>query len=282
MPRLQTFLTALTLLPSVSLAVAPAQVPPNGKGQGFIGNIGNLYPPPSGDWLTSTLCYCRSPTHAQEVYQYEKAHIFQHEYYNYHSNATFIVDHKCLTEAVGEGDQCIVPNMGGDNEDWFREDPYVCKKFARTEEEQRLQANSKRSTRREKQRREKKKKKRSKWPNWLAPHNCIANCDPGPFSHDPDALANRAHDKVCFSVGTNFYGMVKMELRFNGQHRVMKRLGDQGRVQTALDDVQGHCEDLCQSTFGMPAEMKIMDKRAGGGSRQFLYTSLDDMCDHCK
>lgn len=263
MSRLQTFLTALILLPSVSLAVPPAQVPPNGKGQGFIGNIGKLYPPPSGDWLTSTLCYCRSPTQAQEVYQYEKAHIFQHEYYNYHSNATFIVNHKCLTEAVGEGDQCIVPNIGGDNVDWFREDPYVCKRFARTEEEQTLQANSKR--------------------NSLTPHNCIWNCDPGPWSHDPDPLLpNREHDKVCFSVGTNFYGMVKMELRFNGQHRIMQKPGDQGRLQTAFDDVQGHCEDMCQNTFGMRAEMKIIDKRAGGGSRQFLYTSLDDMCDHCK
>ena len=39
---------------------------------------------------------------------------------------------------------------------------------------------------------------------------------------------------------------------------------------------------MCQRMFKMPVDMDINDKRADGGSRQFVYTKLDDMCDHCK
>ncbi|KAF6217503.1 hypothetical protein HO133_006841 [Letharia lupina] len=273
MPLLQTFLTALTLLPSISLAVAPAQVPPNGKGLGFISNLEDLYPEPTGDWLTSTLCYCHSPIHAKEKWQYEKAHIFQHEYYNYHSNATFIVDHMCLSRAHTEGDQCNRPNVGGDNNDWLMQKRYVCKDFPRTEEEKVRQANSKRSTR------------RGKRAEPIAQHmvSCVQDCDPGAYAPDvPDPSPHPKFDRVCFGVDTDFYGMDEMELKFNRQHRKMESPGQQGRVQTEFEEVQGYCEDMCQSMFKMPVDMKINDKRAGGGSRQFLYTSLDDMCDHCK
>ena len=269
MPRLQPFLAALALLPSISLAVAPASVPPNGKGHGFIGDLDNNHPPPNGDWLTSTLCYCRSTTPAKEMYEYDRAHIFQHEYYNYHSNATFILDHVCLSEDA----QCVEPNIGGDNIGWFREDPFVCKTFPRTEEEQILQANSKRST-------GPKKEEKRKWPGWLwKPHGCILDCEPGPFDHSPPKPADH-QDKVCFAVNNNYYGTTKMELMFNGQHRKMHK-GEQGRIQTDAEEVHGYCEDVCQSEWGWPADMKIDDKQAGGGSRQFVYTSLDDMCDHC-
>lgn len=256
----------------MSLAVAPAQVPPNGKAHGFISNLDNLYPQPTGDWLTSTLCYCHSPIRAKEKWQYEKAHIFQHEYYNYHSNATFVVDHMCLSRARTEGDQCIRPNIGGDNNNWLMENRYVCKKFLRTEEEKVLQQNSKRRTRRG-----------SRGPMDGNVISCLVDCDPGAYGPDPpDPSSHPDNDKVCFGVDTDFYGMDEMELKFNRQRRRMEAPGEQGRVQTKFEEVQGHCEDMCQSHFEMPADMKINDKRAGGGSRQFLYTALDDMCDHCR
>lgn len=269
MPTLLAFVTALALLPSVSLAVAPAQVPPNGKAHGFISNLDNLYPEPTGDWLTSTFCFCHSPVHAKKIFEYEKAHIFQHEYYNYHSNATFVVDHMCLSKAHYQGDQCRRPNVGGDNSDWLLDAPYVCKKFPRTEEESIRQGNSKRSTR--------KREKRG------PPFECLWNCDPGAYDRDPpDPSSHRHQDKVCFATDTSFYGTWKMEMKFNEQHRKMYKPGAQGRVQSDPKEVQGYCEDMCQKTFGMPVDMKINDKRADGGSRQYLYTSLDDMCDHCK
>ena len=277
MPRLQTFLTALTLLPSMSMAVAPVQAPPNGKAHGFISNLENIYPPPTGDWLTSTMCYCRAPTPAKEIYQFEKAHIFQHEYYNYHSNATFVVDHLCLSRAQAEGDHCERPNIGGDNNDWLLETPYeyICKTFARTEEEKVQQGNSKRQ--------EEVQQGISKRQGH-EPVVCSEDCDPGPYSNDlPEPTSHREHDKVCFAVGKNYYGLgSKMDVKFNDQHRTMRKNGDQGRVETGAQDVQGYCEDMCQTTFGMPADMKLKDKRADGGSRQYVYTAVDDMCDHCK
>ena len=273
MPRILTSLTALTLLLSVSLAVAPAQVPPNGKAHGFIHDLGTMYPPPSGDWLISTLCYCHSGTPAKENNQFEKAHIFQHDYYNYHSNATFVVDHMCLSRARTEGDKCIRPNAGGDNDDWLMEKRLVCKKFPRTEEERLGQANSKRRTRLGKRRND----------IFQGSPICIGNCEPGPYGPDePDKSSHPRHDKVCFGVDTDFYGMDEMEITFNGQRRKMEKDGDQGRIKTDFTEVEGYCEDMCQRTFKMPADMKINDKRADGGSRQFQYTLLDDMCDHCK
>lgn len=272
MSRILTLLATLTLLLSVSLAVTPAQVPPNGKAHGFISNLDNLYPQPEGDWLTSTLCYCRSPV-TKDNNEYEKAHIFQHEYYNYHSNATFIVDHLCLAGTHTQGDKCNRPNVSGDNNDWLMQQRNVCKRFPRTEEEKVQQGNSKRSTRR----------KRLQLPHMPTPAVCEFNCEPGPYGPDPeDKSSHPDHDKVCFAVDASFYGMKAMEVKFNRQRRRMDKLGEQGGVKTKFEEVQGYCEDMCQSRFKMPADMKITDQRAAGGSRQILYTKLDDMCDHCK
>lgn len=271
MPPLQTFLTALTLLPSLCLAVAPALVPPNGKAHGFISNINSPYPnPPTGDWLTSTMCYCHSPTPAKEIYQFDKARIFQHEYYNYHSNATFVVDHLCLARSGPRGDLCERPNSGGDNSDWFLETPdqlvaeYVCKKFARSEEEKVQQGISKRQGR--------------------EPEACYFHCDPGPFGPDPpDPSSHREHDKVCFRVDWDFYGPGRyMQVKFNEQERTMDNHHKEERVRTDFPEVHWYCDQMCHRTFGMPADGKINDKRADGGSLQFVYTSMNDMCDHCK
>lgn len=105
----------------------------------------------------------------------------------------------------------------------------------------------------------------------------------GPFEPDPeDKSSHPDHDKVCFAVDTNFYGKDEMEVKFNRQRRRMEKAGEQGRVKTAYEEVRGYCEDMCQRTFKMPVDMDINDKRADGGSRQFVYTKMDDMCDHCK
>ena len=288
MPRLQTFfaqtfLVHLILLPSLSLAVNPAQVPPNGKARGFISDLENLYPsPPSGDWLTSTMCYCHAPVHVDEISMYEKAHIFQHEYYNFHSNSTFILDHICLSHARFERDQCVRPNIGGDNNDWIGDYSgtyvhsglYVCKKFPRTKDENTRQGNSntKRSMR----------MNRRKIPHWPHLPTCYGHCPPGPFDEPEEQSFHPDHDKVCFAVDTNFYGPKKMEVKFNRQRREMSKDGHQGRIQTPFEEIQDICEDVCQSRFQMPADMEIDDKRAEGGSRQYIYTDMDDMCDHCK
>ena len=272
MSPILTLLATLTLLLSVSLAVTPAEVPPNGKAHGFISNLNNLYPQPDGDWLTSTSCFCRAPA-TQEKSGYDKAHIFQHEYYNYHSNATFVVDHLCLGVTHFEGDNCNRPNVGGDNNDWLMHQRDVCKKFPRTEEEKVRQGNSKRST----------WTKRLHVPHMPDPPICEVDCDPGPYREDPeDQSSHPDHDKICFAVDASFYGMDTMEVQFNRQRRRMKKIGDQGGVKTRFDEVQGYCADMCQSKFNMAPDMKVADKRAAGGSRQVVYTKLDDMCDHCK
>ena len=273
MLHLQISFAALTLLPSLSLAVAPAQIPPNGKGPGFLSDLGNLWPEPTGDWLTSTFCFCHKPEHMKEEWQYEKAHIFQHEYYNYHSNATFMTEHMCLARARTQGDRCVTPNVLGDNRDWHLDDIWTCKKFPRTDDEKMRQETSKRSTRRVKR----------KTPHMNESPICIWNCDMGPFQPDPaNESSHPDHDKVCFSVDTDFYGLATMSVKFNRQRRKMAKPGQMGRVKTAFDEVQGYCEDMCQRTFKMPADMKINDLRADGGSRQYVYTDLDDMCDHCR
>ena len=276
MPHFQAIFAILLLLASVSLAVAPAQVPPNGKARGFISNLDKAYAKPTGDWLTSTYCYCHSPVRERETWKYEKAHIFQHEYYNWHSNATFVANHLCLARAHREGDQCIRPNMdGNDNMDWWKpagKGGYVCKKFERTEEEKIRQANSKRSTRREKR----------NAPHFPSPGACQKHCEMGPFEPDPEEKSSHpAHDTVCFNVAQNFYGQDNLEFKFNRQKR--KEKGSQGgMVKTGYQEVRGYCEDICQKTFKMPVDMDIDDPRAFGGSRQFVYTELDDMCDNCK
>lgn len=269
MHRLLLSLAAsLILLPSLSQAVLPVQVPPNGKASGFLGNLGGAFPPPTGDWLTSTLCYCHSPVRVPENWRYEKAHIFQHEYYNHHSNATFVADHMCLSRARKQGDKCNRPNVQGDNNDWLQENPFVCKKFPRSTDETLRQIHS---------------RPRRNAPHLTTPPLCPQHCDMGPFTPDPDeASRHPKQDKVCFAVATNFYGMDEMEIKFNHQRRRMEKDATQGRVKTPFPLVQGYCEDLCQRNFGMPADMQINDKRADGGSRQFVYTELDDMCDNCK
>ena len=279
MARHLLFLAALILLFSLSCAVPPVSVPPNGKFNGYL-KSNNEFPDPTGDWLTSTLCYCHSPIRVsdawQDDYKYEKAHIFQHEYYNFHSNVTFVTNHMCLSKAHYQGDQCVHPNVGGDNNDWRMEGRFTCKKFKRTDDEKRRQVHSKRSTRRGKRR----------VPHMPTMPHCLAgfeSCDKGTYAPDPEDKSNSPdHDKVCFSTDTGFYGKDEFDVKFNRQRRRMVKALDQGRIQTDSDSVRGYCEDLCQSHFKMPVDMYINDKRAGGGCRQFVYTDVDDMCDHCK
>lgn len=256
------------------MAVAPAQIPPDGKGHGFISNLNKGWPIPTGDWLTSTFCYCHSPIRQPENWKYEKAHIFQHEYYNYHSNATFVAQHICLARAHREGDQCIRPNyLDRDNVDWYKKGGWICKKFERTEEEKIRQAHWSLPPRREKR----------NAPHFKSGGVCAKECDMGPFAPDPEEKSSHPdHDKVCFNVAMNFYGEVEMELKFNRQKRKMEKDRQAGRVKTDFQVVRGYCEDMCQKNFKMPPDMDIDDPRAMGGSRQFVYTDLDDMCDSCR
>ena len=277
MPRFQAIFAILLLLASLSLAVTPAKIPPNGKGRGFLSNLNNLdkvYPIPTGDWLTSSYCYCHSPVREPEEWRYEKAHIFQHEYYNYHSNVTFVAQHLCLARAGIEEDQCVRPNMDRDNMDWYRPFPmgqrdYICKTFDRTEEEIIAQSSTKKGKRFA--------------PHFPSPGICKQHCDEGPFAEPKEESSHRKHDNVCFTVGSNnFFGVTEMGIKFNHQKRAMRNGHQAGRLKSDYMEVQEFCEDMCQKEFQMPVDMDIRDPRAMGGSRQFIYTDMDDMCDHCK
>ena len=160
--------------------------------------------------------------------------------------------------------------------DWYRvhgKDGLICKKFERTEEEKIRQAHSKRSTRKDKR----------NAPHFKSSPVCVpGNCDFGPFEPDPEEKSSHpSHDTVCFNVAMNFYGLNELEIKFNRQKRKEKN-GGAGRESTGYQEVQGFCEDMCQKNFKMPVDMDINDPRAGGGSRQWVYTDLDDMCDNCR
>ena len=273
MQGLQVLITALTLLPFPSLAVVPVEVPPDGKAIGFISDLGGRYPQPTGDWLTSTLCYCHSPIQVTEDWRYEKAAIFQHEYYNYHSNATFVLDYKCLSRARQQGDQCVRPNLDSNNNNWYKENPdTVCKDFPRTEEEKIRQGHSKRLT-----------KKGNRGPMDGTRWTCLFDCNLGPYAPEtPQPASHRDHDKLCLRVGHEYFGTREMEIKFNFQRRDSDKDGEQGRDSYGWLDVNEYCEDMCQKNFQMPCDTNTKDKQTNGGSRQYVYTSMDDMCDHCK
>ena len=273
MQGLQVLITALTLLPSLSLAVAPVPVPPNGKAIGFISDLGQTYRKPTGDWLTSTLCFCHSPTRVTEDWRYEKAAIFQHEYYNYHSNATFVLDYKCLSRARIEGDQCIRPNLDDNNNGWYKEnDNVVCKDFPRTEEEKIRQGHTKRMT-----------KRGNRGPMDGTRWTCLFDCNLGPYAPEtPQPASHRDHDKVCFKVGHEYFGTTEMDMTFNFQRRDSDHDGEQGRESYGWFDVKDFCDAKCKENFQMPMDNNTKDKQTKGGSRQYVYTAMDDMCDHCK
>ena len=115
----------------------------------------------------------------------------------------------------------------------------------------------------------------------------------GPFAPDPDEKAHHPmQDKVCIGVGMSFYGKRDMEIKFNRQFRKMKKVKDmpdplpllapQGRVKTGDAEVQPICTDMCKKHFDMPVHMRLDDYEADGGSRQYTFTYVDDMCDNCK
>lgn len=283
MPRFQAIFQAVfavpLLLASVSLAVTPVKVPPNGKGYGFISNTNNLgkvYLPPTGDWITTTFCYCHPPVRQPQDWRYGKAHVFQYEYYNYHSNVTFVAEHLCVARAPHEGDRCIRPNIDRDNMDWYIKNGkggYLCKDFERTEEEIIRQANSKRGISNAKR----------NLPHFKSGGICAQwNCDKGPFEDPKEESFHPKHDELCFGVAMNFYGSGELEIKFNGQKRTMKGKKQAGRLKSDYYEVMDMCEERCQREFQMPVDMEIMDPRAMGGSRQFIYPDVDDMCDHCK
>ena len=126
MPRLPTFLIALTLLlkshpmekPQASSAISTASIPSR--------RVTGLRQPD----VTASHPSARKRTPGTN-----KAHVVQHEYYNRRSDATFAVDHMCLARARVEGGFCGRANVGGDNDDWLVEEPYACERFPRTDEE---------------------------------------------------------------------------------------------------------------------------------------------------
>lgn len=284
MPRFQQLLGLSPLLTALSLAVLPAEVPPGGKyAGGFLGAPGETPLHPAGDWLTMTFCFCQAPQESPDIYGFDVAHYFQHEYYNYHENATFVLDHVCMTRSgrLTESDACAFPNTGGhENDHWEATDHYTCKEWPRTEEEKAAVANSKRG--REDDRGARRNTKRvfgevEPFPPGRTPYDHPKN----PHGTHPDK------DRLCFRLGHSLYGSVawRDEIIFNGQSRmgkkpVGKKWGDQGKVETPKEEVAPMCADLCQKHTGLPSRMQLGNRK--GRSRQNVYKKMDDMCDHCR
>ena len=103
---IMSYLQALLLiLGPIFVAFANAATPEQvaiGKVAGY--TKGPL--PHQSDFLTSTYCYCGLPGHVPG--RKEEAAYFQFEYFNVHSDVTFILDHLCVASA-DDRITCLLP-----------------------------------------------------------------------------------------------------------------------------------------------------------------------------
>lgn len=106
MPSFRTIVAALALLtpfPPIH-AVTPAEVEV-GRVEGFTGGTSSH----SGDYLTSTFCFCAQPVPIPQ--HYSEANYLQFEYYNFHQNTTYILAHLCLADQDSRT-TCLTPRNG--------------------------------------------------------------------------------------------------------------------------------------------------------------------------
>ncbi|KAL9129219.1 MAG: hypothetical protein Q9175_007352 [Cornicularia normoerica] len=108
MPSVRAIVAALALLtPFTPIhAATPAEVEV-GKVEGFTGGTAAH----SGDYLISTFCFCAEPTPIPQ--HYSEANYLQFEYYNFHHNITYILDHLCLADQDAPT-TCLAPRDGED------------------------------------------------------------------------------------------------------------------------------------------------------------------------
>lgn len=90
----QTAFAGLALLNHLAHAVTPVAVGHDAKQYGYVGYVGYLPTPPSGDWVTTTYCYCAQPQHLDAPH-FDEGAFFQYEYYSHHRNTTYVMLHQC-------------------------------------------------------------------------------------------------------------------------------------------------------------------------------------------
>lgn len=89
----------------VANAATPDEVA-KGNIPGFL-NSWNGNPPRPSDFLTATFCYCGTKNDIHLANRTEKAHIFQYEYFNSHSNTTYLVEYLCEASADRVSPGCL-------------------------------------------------------------------------------------------------------------------------------------------------------------------------------
>ena len=85
--------------------LTPAQVE-LGRVEGFHARPISGHP---GDYLLNTYCFCAAPKPVPE--HYSEAYYIQIEYYNFHTNTTYILSHLCLAFR-DSGLTCLAPRVG--------------------------------------------------------------------------------------------------------------------------------------------------------------------------
>ncbi|KAL9131258.1 MAG: hypothetical protein Q9175_006809, partial [Cornicularia normoerica] len=104
MPCLQKLLllAGLMLFAPATYAIATPEQAAGGKVRGFTGTADVEV---TGDYLTSTFCYCEYPPKVEEFTGL--AHYYQIEYYNFHLNTTFILTSNCPQDNIVNGINCV-------------------------------------------------------------------------------------------------------------------------------------------------------------------------------
>lgn len=110
----QTALAGLALLNRLALAFQPVAVSQDENQELKLdGYVGYLSTPPTGDWLTTTHCYCEQPRRLDapnfEEGSVDVGSFFQYEYYNYHGNATYVMVRWCRVNHEGTR-TCVTSN----------------------------------------------------------------------------------------------------------------------------------------------------------------------------
>ena len=92
MPHIPWLSTLFVVFSFICTTIAATPIEAEvGRVAGFLGGM----PDYQSDYLTSRFCYCKQPE-SKEGFK-DEGHYYQFEYYNKHLNATYILEHVCMT-----------------------------------------------------------------------------------------------------------------------------------------------------------------------------------------
>lgn len=198
----------LALINHFALAITPVPVFQDEKVDGYVGYLSTA---PTGDWLTSTYCYCAQPHHLHAAAA-DEGSFFQWEYYNYHRNATYIMQRQC--EANHSERRTCVSSKRAQCEP---ESPDDCQGNMRC----------------------------SYWPR-------SHTLEKKESSSGGGVTGDQAGDSWCMTIDDHWiYGTID-EITWNTQTRTLNGGDGQGRREQPEGDVLTLCEGLCQAQLGMP------------------------------